>query len=151
MVQKQGGVFGAVADSHALIKALEKFSSSGSSSSKAAGIPASFTAQQNGLELPAAVPASVPASGGVSCKTVEVSAKPYAYSLPVGKAALVMIDFQKDFLCEGGFGAALGNDLSQLQVGAWCQVSLVVCVLHVCCWAVLRLMLVWAMTSASCS
>lgn len=47
---------------------------------------------------------------------VLVPAKPYEYELPVRQTALILIDFQKDFMCEGGFGAALGNDVSQLQV-----------------------------------
>jgi hypothetical protein len=46
-------------------------------------------------------------------------AKPYPYQLPVAKAALVMIDFQRDFMEPGGFGAALGNDVGLLQVGGW--------------------------------
>eukprot|EP00878_Enallax_costatus_P041351 GHUV01048073.1.p1 GENE.GHUV01048073.1~~GHUV01048073.1.p1 ORF type:complete len:144 (+),score=22.57 GHUV01048073.1:370-801(+) len=48
-------------------------------------------------------------------KVVLVQAQPSNFELPVNKAALVMIDFQKDFMCEGGFGAALGNDVKQLQ------------------------------------
>jgi len=43
------------------------------------------------------------------------SAKPYKYSFRIPATALVMIDFQRDFLLPGGFGASLGNDVSQLQ------------------------------------
>jgi hypothetical protein len=46
------------------------------------------------------------------------SAQPYPYVLPLGATALVMIDFQRDFMEGGGFGAALGNDVSLLQVSS---------------------------------
>jgi biuret amidohydrolase len=47
---------------------------------------------------------------------VLISAQPYEYELPAsGGFALVIIDMQRDFMEPGGFGAALGNDVSQLQ------------------------------------
>lgn len=47
---------------------------------------------------------------------VVISAQPYDYPLPAdGKLALVIIDMQRDFLEPGGFGAALGNDVTRLQ------------------------------------
>ena len=46
---------------------------------------------------------------------IEVAAEPYPYALPPGKAALVVIDMQRDFIEPGGFGDALGNDVSRLE------------------------------------
>ena len=45
---------------------------------------------------------------------LSVKADPYAYQLPEAGAALVVIDMQRDFIEPGGFGDALGNDVSRL-------------------------------------
>lgn len=45
---------------------------------------------------------------------VEIAALPFAFSLKPGAVALVVIDMQRDFAEEGGFGASLGNDVSRV-------------------------------------
>ena len=44
-----------------------------------------------------------------------VNAEPYEFEFDPKAAALVMIDFQRDFVDPGGFGEALGNDVSLLR------------------------------------
>ena len=44
----------------------------------------------------------------------EIKAEPFAFPLRKEAAALVVIDMQRDFAEEGGFGASLGNDVSRV-------------------------------------
>lgn len=47
---------------------------------------------------------------------VLISARPYDYELPINKGlGLLIIDMQRDFIEPGGFGSALGNDISYLR------------------------------------
>jgi biuret amidohydrolase len=64
-----------------------------------------------------------------------VEADPYAFDLDPARAALLIIDMQRDFLESGGFGAALGNDIAQLRrtvepnrrlLAAWREAGLLV-------------------------
>jgi len=46
---------------------------------------------------------------------VSIDAEPYEFEFVPIRCALIIIDMQRDFLEPGGFGAMLGNDVSQLR------------------------------------
>jgi nicotinamidase-related amidase len=47
--------------------------------------------------------------------TTVIEAEPYSFGFDPARAALVIIDMQRDFLEPGGFGESLGNDVSLLR------------------------------------
>ncbi|MEP6792149.1 MAG: isochorismatase family cysteine hydrolase [Ramlibacter sp.] len=46
---------------------------------------------------------------------MQINAQPFPYDFDISKAALVIIDMQRDFIEPGGFGETLGNDVSLLE------------------------------------
>lgn len=46
---------------------------------------------------------------------MNIAARPFAFDLQPGKAALVIIDMQRDFIEPGGFGESLGNNVALLE------------------------------------
>lgn len=47
--------------------------------------------------------------------TVVIPAKPYDFTFPLAKTALLVIDMQRDFLLEGGFGQIQGGSLEAVH------------------------------------
>ena len=52
---------------------------------------------------------------GPALRQATIQAEPGPLSIDLDRTALIIIDMQRDFLEPGGFGAALGNDVSRLQ------------------------------------
>lgn len=51
----------------------------------------------------------------MNAPALAIAAEPYAFDFTPAACALLIIDMQRDFLEPGGFGEALGNDVSQLR------------------------------------
>jgi nicotinamidase-related amidase len=66
------------------------------------------------ISMPAAMPAAMPATMLHESTMLTIPAQPGPFSFDPAHTAVVMIDMQRDFIEPGGFGAALGNDVSLL-------------------------------------
>lgn len=60
-------------------------------------------------------PKSGPPSAAPSLMATITGARPSPFTLPVDKTAVIVIDMQRDFVLEGGFGSTLGNNVKLLQ------------------------------------
>ena len=96
MVHMQGGVFGTTATCDAVCTALDAMPS----------VPGASRLRE--LTMRAGKKSSHSA-GEVQ------SATPFPFKWNAGECALVMVDWQRDFCDEGGFGASLGNDVAPLR------------------------------------
>ena len=47
--------------------------------------------------------------------TLTIDAKPYAFTFPIRHTALLVIDMQRDFILNGGFGDIQGGNLADVQ------------------------------------
>ena len=59
--------------------------------------------------------AAVSAEGKIIMTTKSIEAEPYALEFDPDSTVLLIIDMQRDFVRPGGFGEALGNDVTPLQ------------------------------------
>ena len=48
-------------------------------------------------------------------KMLSFDARPYAFAFPLQHTALLVIDMQRDFICNGGFGEIQGGNLAAVQ------------------------------------
>ncbi len=68
---------------------------------------------------------------------IAIAANPFDFALAPGRAALVVIDMQRDFIETGGFGASLGNDVTRLH-GAIAPISALLAAWRARGWPVLH-------------
>ncbi|KAG2428766.1 hypothetical protein HXX76_011467 [Chlamydomonas incerta] len=119
MVKKQGGVFGAVADVAGFVSAITppvRKMLAVEADARAVDGHAALAHDNGNGNGNGVCPAPEEAAGTEpSMAAVLPDAVPYPYAFPVSRSALVMIDFQRDFMEAGGFGASLGNDVDRLR------------------------------------
>ena len=103
MVTMQHGVFGCIASSDAILKVLD-------------GLPTNPMKLRPAWPQRPFRPLVLAPQGNLLTNTI-AEAKPFPYSFLPTSVALLMIDWQNDFLDPRGFGASLGNDVSSLRRG----------------------------------
>ena len=103
MVTMQHGVFGCIASSEAILKVLD-------------GLPTNPMKLRPAWPQRPFRPLVLAPPGNLLTNTI-AEAKPFPYSFLPTSVALLMIDWQNDFLDPRGFGASLGNDVTSLRRG----------------------------------
>ena len=98
MVTMQHGVFGCIASSDAILKVLDALPS-------------------RPMSGPCTWPPRPFRPLVLEATTSTIEAKPFPFAFSPSSVALVMIDWQSDFLDARGFGASLGNDVTSLRRG----------------------------------
>jgi nicotinamidase-related amidase len=51
----------------------------------------------------------------LTSNTLTIDAKPYPFTFPIRQTALLVIDMQRDFILNGGFGDIQGGNLTDVQ------------------------------------
>eukprot|EP00635_Sarcinochrysidales_sp_CCMP3193_P003139 CAMPEP_0118900896 /NCGR_PEP_ID=MMETSP1166-20130328/6818_1 /TAXON_ID=1104430 /ORGANISM="Chrysoreinhardia sp, Strain CCMP3193" /LENGTH=504 /DNA_ID=CAMNT_0006840051 /DNA_START=52 /DNA_END=1566 /DNA_ORIENTATION=+ len=117
MVHMQGGVFGATATADQVCAALDRLPDV----APPANQPPRWPAPPDWPPYPPCE-TIVDDDGSTTTKKILLSLRlkdddddAVLWSAPPGKVALVNVDWQKEFLEAGGFGAALGNDVTLLH------------------------------------